>query len=154
MYITRLELKNVRCFEDLTINFDKPTSSKPASSILILGDNGDVKSTILRSLAMGLCDESSAAALFRELPGEFVRREHAQGETSENPKATIDIELASGSWRYHKSTQITSLETFFLDHAGNPDCPVSGKPRCNFWYRSGVDKGSWKLKRCIVSDEP
>ena len=67
MYIKRLYLKNVRCFEKLEINFDQP-----GSSILLLGDNGDGKSTILKSLAMGLCDDSSAAALFRELQGEFV----------------------------------------------------------------------------------
>lgn len=69
MYVTRIQLKNVRCFEELCLEF-----GQHGSSMLILADNGQGKSTLLRSLAMGLCDESSAAALFRELPGEFVRR--------------------------------------------------------------------------------
>lgn len=69
MHVLRIQLKNVRCFEDLCLEF-----GPSGSSMLILADNGQGKSTLLRSLAMGLCDESSAAALFRELPGEFVRR--------------------------------------------------------------------------------
>lgn len=102
MYVTRLQLENIRCFERLDIKFDKP-----GSSILIIGDNGDGKSTVLRSLAMGPCDESSAAALFRELPGEYVRR---------NPSSkigTITVDLSEeGSDRYRIITKIKSLETF------------------------------------------
>ena len=75
MYIKRLYLKNIRCFKEITIDFEGH-----GSSILILGNNGDGKSTILKSLAMGLCDESSTAALFRELPGETVRRKKRQKE--------------------------------------------------------------------------
>ena len=69
MYIKRIFLKNIRCFDELEINFDKN-----GYSALILGDNGDGKSTLLKSLAIGLCDESSAAGLHRELPGELVRK--------------------------------------------------------------------------------
>ena len=67
MRITRLFLKDVRCFDELTINFDKANSS-----ILAIGENGDGKSTVLRSLAMGLCDQSSASALFQELGEDCV----------------------------------------------------------------------------------
>ena len=52
MYITRLHLENLRCFEEIDINFDPP-----GSSALILGDNNGGKSTILKSIAIGLCDE-------------------------------------------------------------------------------------------------
>ena len=102
MYVTRLRLENIRCFEQLTITFDPPESS-----ILVIGDNGDGKSTILRSLAMGLCDESSAAALFRELPGEFVRR--GSGKHS----GVIEVDLADGdSSHYRIVTKIRPLKTF------------------------------------------
>ena len=57
MYIKRVKLTNIRCFEKLEIDFDRP-----GSSVLLLGDNGDGKSTILKSIAIGLCDEGSAAA--------------------------------------------------------------------------------------------
>ncbi len=69
MYIKRVKLTNVRCFEHIEIEFENR-----GSSIIVAGDNGDGKSTLLRSIAMGLCDESSAAALLRELPGDFVRK--------------------------------------------------------------------------------
>ena len=42
---------------------------------------------------MGLCDESSAAALFRELPGEFVRRQPGQEEARVGDVAKIEINL-------------------------------------------------------------
>jgi len=69
VYITKIELTNVRCFKNLELEF-----AHLGSSALLSADNGDGKTTILRSIAMGLCDESSSAALFRELPGKFVRK--------------------------------------------------------------------------------
>lgn len=108
MYIKRVMLNNVRCFEELEIDFDQP-----GSSVLFLGDNGDGKSTILKSIAMGLCDESSAAALFRELPGEFVRRKHGRKEAKTGEEAKIEIDLAGdGGWTYRIVTVIKSGETF------------------------------------------
>jgi len=108
MYIKRIHLKNVRCFENIEIDFDRP-----GSSVLFLGDNGDGKSTILKSIAMGLCDESSAAALFRELPGEFVRRKHGRKEAKTGDTATIEIDLSGDEgWTYRIVTVIRSGETF------------------------------------------
>lgn len=108
MYITRLKLENIRCFEELEIDFEKL-----GSSILILGDNGDGKSTILKCLAMGLCDESSAAALFRELPGEFVRRQPGEEEVKIGAFGTIEIDITGdGDLTYCIVTKITSLKAF------------------------------------------
>ena len=70
MYITKVKLSNIRCFKELTIDFDSV-----GSSVVIAGDNGAGKSALLRSIAMGLCDQNSAAALLRELQGDFVRRD-------------------------------------------------------------------------------
>lgn len=101
LYVQRLILKNIRCFADLNIEFPK------RKSIVIIGDNGDGKSTILRSLAMGICDLSSASALFRELYGEYVRL------GSEKGSGTIAVELSGGgSYRYRIETKITSLDAF------------------------------------------
>lgn len=101
MKISRLYLKNVRCFDELEIDF-----KKPGSSILVIGENGDGKSSVLRSLAMGLCDQSSASALFRELPGEFVRH------GAEKAGTRIEVDLNAGSYNYRIVTKIKSLETF------------------------------------------
>jgi energy-coupling factor transporter ATP-binding protein EcfA2 len=102
LYLTRVALRNIRCFPELEIKFDEV-----GSSVLLVGDNGDGKSTVLRSLAMGLCDQSSAAALFRELPGKFVRRGSNEGD------ATVEVDLAGpGGWRYRIQSRFIALESF------------------------------------------
>lgn len=80
MYISKVRLEHVRCFSDETIELG---DSHP--SLLIAGNNATGKSSILRSIAMGLCDEASAGGLLRELPGDFIRA----GEKD----ATIEIEF-------------------------------------------------------------
>jgi energy-coupling factor transporter ATP-binding protein EcfA2 len=72
--IRRLELENVRCFESLDLSVADETGW-----ITVLGDNAAGKSTLLRSLALGLCQESDAAALMRELPGSMVREGAGSG---------------------------------------------------------------------------
>lgn len=104
LYIDRLTLKNIRCFKHLNIQFNES-----GGSIVVIGDNGDGKSTVLRSLAMGICDQSSASALFRELHGEYVRTRSPDGY------GTIEVELVSrrsNRYRYVIRTRITSLKTF------------------------------------------
>lgn len=97
MKIARLSLKNIRCFDGLEIEL-------AGKSALIIGDNGDGKSTVMRCLAMGLCDDSSAAGLFRELHGETVRKGHGSGR--------IDVDLSDGTGEHRIVTKIKSLETF------------------------------------------
>ena len=95
-------MDNVRCFEHLDLHLD-------GKSALIIGDNGDGKSTVLRSIAIGLCDESSAAALFRELPGDFIRH------STEKQSATISIELSrdgATQSEYEIRTTIKELKAF------------------------------------------
>jgi len=83
MYISRLRLHNIRCFKNLDLTFD--LSGKPFSWNIVLGDNASGKSTMLRSIALGLCDESSAAGLLKEFEEGYIRR----GE----PRGQITIEL-------------------------------------------------------------
>ena len=119
MYISRVILTDIRCFDQFEINFDPP-----GQSVLIMGDNGDGKSTVLRSLAIGLCDESSAAALFRELPGEFVRRQGNQKEVSTGAFGTIEVHLVDDDGlEYRIATKITSLKTF--ERVTQPNKPAS-----------------------------
>ena len=101
-YIERLILKNIRCFKHLDIRF-----KKRGESIVVVGDNGDGKSTILRSLAIGICDQSSASALFRELHGEFVRAGSPKG------RGTIDVQLKGrGREHFRIVTTINTLKAF------------------------------------------
>lgn len=69
MYITKIELSHVRCYKNATINL-----GDGGTSILICGNNGSGKTALLRSIAMGLCDQASSGALLRDLPGDFIRK--------------------------------------------------------------------------------
>lgn len=100
MYITKVVLDKVRNFKGLPIEFEGQ-----GEALLIAADNGEGKTTILRSIAMGLCDESSASGLLRELPGEFIRK----GEK----KATINIHLKNTDGAcYEIETVIEKLPAF------------------------------------------
>ena len=83
LYVSRIQLENVRCFDDIELTLSEPGDT--ASWTVILGDNATGKSTLLRAIAMGLCDESSAAGLMKESDEGYVRR----GTT----KAKITISL-------------------------------------------------------------
>ena len=69
-------MKNIKCFKELTYKFE----DDKGASLVIAGDNGDGKSTILRSIAISLCDQWSAAGLLRELSGRFIRDGSKEGE--------------------------------------------------------------------------
>ena len=72
MKILKLRLENIKCFEEIEIPFESVDGSARNWSLFV-GDNGQGKTTILRSLAMGLCDDGWAAALRSELHGEFLK---------------------------------------------------------------------------------
>jgi energy-coupling factor transporter ATP-binding protein EcfA2 len=107
MYITKIKLKNVRCFDEAEIDL---SGCKPGTSILIAGNNGIGKSAILRAIAMGLCDRDSAASLLRELEGNFVRKQAQENKSKEGgeKKAEIEIELKDEN---RKSWKITTTVT-------------------------------------------
>ena len=88
LYLSRVQLSNVRCFDTLDISLSRSDIGPPGWN-LVLGDNATGKSTLLRSIAMGLCDEAGAAGLLKESGEEYIRR----GET----KATIVISLHNPS---------------------------------------------------------
>jgi len=56
---------------------------------MVTGDNATGKTTLLKAIALGLCDQSSAAGLLRESDSGYIRRN--------DRTATIDIELRSAT---------------------------------------------------------
>ena len=83
LYVSRVELKNFRCFENVTIEANLGAPFAPWT--LLTGDNASGKTTLLKAIALGLCDRSSAAGLLRESDSGYIR----YGEDS----ATIKIHL-------------------------------------------------------------
>src|SRR5258708_1936476 len=72
LHLSRVRLQDVGCFQKLDVKLSKP--GEPAGWTLIVGDNATGKSTLLRSIAMGLCDEASAAGLLKESDEGYIRR--------------------------------------------------------------------------------
>ena len=97
MKISKLRLKNIRCFEDTEISFENENGSVKNWSLFV-GDNGQGKTTILRSLALGLCDKEGASGLLLELYG-FLRRDEEEGsieiclENTDGEKYTIETQI-------------------------------------------------------------
>jgi hypothetical protein len=102
MYISRVVLKNIRSFEKAEFDFINDTNAIRKFA-LILGDNSAGKTTVLRSIAIGLCDESGAASLLNELWGDFMRDNTA--------KSVITVEFRDrqrGGKQYKLTTTITT----------------------------------------------
>lgn len=87
MHLKSLRIRHLCCFEEILLDFDCPPEEGKVA--VLLGDNGAGKTTILRAIAMGLCDETGASALLRELYGEMNRSQ------SPDEPASIVIELLS-----------------------------------------------------------
>ena len=88
MYISRIKLHNIRGFKDLDLIIsDQKKKNEPRMRTIIIGKNGTCKTTLLRCIAIGLCDESDGNALISEEIGTLV----SMGEKS----AKITIELRS-----------------------------------------------------------
>ena len=59
--LTRLRLENIRCFESVSLDFTR--DGKPTDWVVILGDNGTGKSTLLRSIALALAPPREAMSM-------------------------------------------------------------------------------------------
>jgi predicted ATPase len=86
--LKKIRIKNVRCFHDLTI--DLSTRRGTRNWAVIFGDNGVGKTTLLRCIAMGLCDEASAAGLLREIYGDWHTKLNGHA-----PESLVEITFSS-----------------------------------------------------------
>ena len=93
LYVERVELVNFRCFENITIEADVTAERAPWT--LLTGNNASGKTTLLKAIALGLCDQSSAAGLLRESDSGYIRHGEESGtikihlvDPEENPSET------------------------------------------------------------------
>ena len=77
LLISRLELENIRCFSNVDLEFSSSKGVKQFA--LILGDNGVGKTTLLRSIAIGLASQTEGTALMSKLPGDMIRQGEQRG---------------------------------------------------------------------------
>jgi len=119
MYIKRIYLKNIRCFKKLNLQLTCPADS--CRWIIIFGENGVGKTTILRSIAMGLSDETSTYGMLSELSGDIIRDGCSD--------ALIEIELVT-----EKSKEPVVISTkISRESTGKPT--IQKEPKDFEWHR-------------------
>lgn len=108
-YIESLELLNIRCFSQFTVEFTGDSAVSPIA--LIVGDNATGKSTLLRALALGLCPESEAIGLMKRLPGTLLRHGTKEGSVSvmlragdNHARITTSIKNVNGQEQVRQTT--------------------------------------------------
>lgn len=100
MYLSKAELRNVQGFENLKINF---MDDNVRMFSLFLGNNSAGKTSFLRCLALGMCDETGAAGLIEEFQWSFTR----QGEK----EASVSLEFLAKNGSYRIVTTVKRLNT-------------------------------------------
>jgi 5'-methylthioadenosine/S-adenosylhomocysteine nucleosidase len=96
LLVAGISLKNIRCFRDLDLSFSSDAGVR--KFILLFGDNGVGKTTLLRCIALGLCDETTTTGLMEMLPGTLLRENAKRG--------SIKVELRSSN-----NNEMWSIET-------------------------------------------
>ncbi|HDZ69293.1 MAG TPA: hypothetical protein ENH43_02615 [Phycisphaerales bacterium] len=122
LYISHIKITDICGFEDISLDLtnDNDDVVKVAT---ILGDNGTGKTTILRSIVMGLCDAASSTGLLQELYGDFIRIDNDQGtihvafmsKEDETKEYWIKTTLSKTAADYTKVEQETFPDPFPWD---------------------------------------
>jgi predicted ATP-binding protein involved in virulence len=112
LVISKLEIKNIKCFRELEIDFKHQQIDRWT---MLLGDNAIGKSTLLKCIALGLCNASDAAALTRisDMNSEFIRTGETQG--------SITIELQRGKLSKNSRKKYTITTTITKDATGTSE---------------------------------
>jgi predicted ATP-binding protein involved in virulence len=120
MFLTRVELTNVRCIRSLTLPLET-SSGVTRKWTLLLGDNGVGKSTLMRSIGLVLAGSSALAELIGD-PDSWVRFGEqectiaADLETADGEKRHISLKISRGDTI--KEVYETNKETLeMLDRA-------------------------------------
>src|SRR6186713_2993263 len=120
MFLTRVELTNVRCIRSLTLPLEM-SSGVTRKWTLLLGDNGVGKSTLMRSIGLVLAGSSALAELIGD-PDSWVHVGQqsctisADLETSEGEKRHVSLKISRGDTI--KEVYETNKETLeLLDRA-------------------------------------
>ncbi|MBS1624364.1 MAG: AAA family ATPase [Bacteroidetes bacterium] len=114
VYIDKIELKNFKCFDDITINLsnDDGSSFKSEPWILFLGENGVGKSSILKAITIALCGENYFPKL-KLIPSNLLKRGKKDGfiklflKGEEKPiEVKFDNEKITTSIKYPKANLV------------------------------------------------
>ena len=120
-YISKIRLVDIKCFPgEVEIDLSQPSPGNP-SWTLLLGDNGTGKTSLLRCIAMCLCDATSASGLLTELSGNVIR--------DGCERAEIELQLVASS-EPNSSYKITT--TFYKTDSNTEGLKQTTKPKNGF----------------------
>ena len=120
-YISHIRLVNIKCFPgNVEIDLSQPSPGN-ASWTLLLGDNGTGKTSLLRCIAMCLCDETSASGLLTELSGNVIR--------DGCERAEIELQLVASS---EPNSSYKTTTTFYKTDSNTEGLKQKIKPKNGF----------------------
>ena len=128
--IAKVHLRNLRNLED--VELDLRNESGTRDWLLILGENGLGKSTILRAIAAGLCEKSTAIRLLAEIKGGVTR-------LGSSKPAVIEMTLVdpNGPTEYVRTTEVSGTgEKLSVEQR----CPQGDRPDLTFVCGYGADR--------------
>jgi DNA repair ATPase RecN len=102
MYVNKIELKNIRGFEDLKFNLARPDGSY-AGWTVFTGDNGSGKSSLLKAVAVALTGKDTARALqpsFHRWIREGATEQEGRIELTIAPQKGVDDFSGGGKTAY------------------------------------------------------
>lgn len=105
MYVNQIEIINIRSIEELQIGFDE---GRQAGWHVLIGDNGSGKSSIIKSLALGLIGPNEMKSL-RLNPGDWLRRDAHSGMIRLRIKPESGYDQLIGDYLYPPAGGLSPL---------------------------------------------
>lgn len=94
MYLETCTIKNIKCFEEITLDFKNPDGSVRLWNVII-GENGTGKTTLLKAIAIALLGEKAASVLLPR-PRGWVRAGKESGVIQARIRLSQDDTEAGG----------------------------------------------------------
>ena len=89
MRVTDVQITNIACFETLSLDFTRENTGEPASWIVLLGENGTGKSTLLQMIGRMLLNLQQAAVV----AGNVDLKSYIRKRRSEYPEAECQLHI-------------------------------------------------------------
>ena len=135
MFLTRVEIENIRSIEHLDMPLTDESGPRPWT--LLLGENGTGKSTVLKSLARALGGSDALAELVGN-PNDWIRRKHSAGRIRVEV-VTAEGEARSAELVLRRATKLGLFESN-RDALAQLDAAIAHSPRNYFTAGYGVTR--------------
>lgn len=89
MRVTDVQITNIACFETMALDFTRDNTSEPASWIILLGENGTGKSTLLQMIGRMLLNLQQVAVI----AGNVNLKSYIRKRRSEYPEAECRLHI-------------------------------------------------------------